>query len=264
VRESNFREQYHASIIALHRHGKRIGEPVGEIELGAGDLLLLLGDDQMYDNHSDLFLLKRHDVQLFKEKKPLLNKITPFLVLALLVTGITGILDLFMAASLAIVVFLVTKTLKFKDIKSAFDFDLAVLLVASLAIGLALSKTGAAQSVTEGVLQLGGTNPVVAISLLFIVTLFITAVISNAAAIAIVFPLAVSLAEQLDISTTPVMVAIAFAASADFMTPIGYQTNLMVYGPGNYSFKDFFKVGFPLTVLYSTACILFINWYYNL
>ncbi len=104
----------------------------------------------------------------------------------------------------------------------------------------------------------------VTISLLFAVTLFITAVISNAAALAIVFPLAVSLAHKLDISTTPVMVAIAFAASADFMTPIGYQTNLMVYGPGNYAFKDFFKVGLPLTVIYTAACILFISWYYNL
>lgn len=148
--------------------------------------------------------------------------------------------------------------------KKTFDFDLAVLLVASLAIGQALSKTGAAQLVAEGVLQLGGGQPRVAISLLFAVTLFITAVVSNAAAIAIVFPMAVSLAHQIHISTTPVMIAIAFAASADFMTPIGYQTNLMVYGPGNYAFKDFFKVGFPLTVLYTTACIFFISWYYNL
>jgi len=127
-------------------------------------------------------------------------------------------------------VFVFIKTLRFNDFKKAFDFDLAVLLIASL---------------------------------LFAVTLFITAVISNPATIAIVFPLAVSLANQLHISTTPVFVAIAFAASCDFMSPIGYQCNLMVYGPGNYSFFDFFKIGFPLTLLYSTACIIFISWYYN-
>jgi di/tricarboxylate transporter len=262
--ESNFRQRYNASIIALHRHGKRITEPLGETTLNAGDLVLLLSGDKMHNHSSDLFLLKQHDVQMMPQKKSLLKRITPFGVLAFLVLGITGVLDLFVAASLAILLFVATKTLNLKHIKNAFDIDLAVLLVASLAIGLALSKTGAADWVTNSVLQLGGTQPVVAISLLFAVTLLITAVISNAAAIAIVFPLAVSLAHQLHISTTPVMVAIAFAASADFMTPIGYQTNLMVYGPGNYSFKDFFKVGFPLTLLYSTACIIFISWYYNL
>ncbi len=165
---------------------------------------------------------------------------------------------------MAIVLFLLTKTLHFSEIRKTFDFDLAVLLVASLAIGQALTKTGAARWLVEGVLQVGGTQPVVAISLLFAITLLITAVISNAAAVAIVFPLAVFMAQQLQISTTPVLVAIAFAASADFMTPIGYQTNLMVYGPGNYSFRDFFKVGFPLTIIYASACILFISLYYNL
>jgi di/tricarboxylate transporter len=263
VQESNFREHYHASIIALHREGKRIAGSVGETILNAGDLMLLLGGDQM-QNSSDLFLLKQHDVQLIKERKTLLKKTAPFAVLLLLVLGITGVLDLFIAATLAITIFLFTKTLRFNEIRKSFDFDLAVLLVSSLAIGQALAKTGAAQWVAEGLLQLGGNKPIVAISLLFTVTLFTTAVISNAAAVAIVFPLAVSLAQQLHISTTPVMIAIAFAASGDFMTPIGYQTNLMVYGPGNYAFKDFFKVGFPLTVIYTTACILFISWYYNL
>jgi di/tricarboxylate transporter len=264
VQDSNFRQRYHASIIALHRHGKRIAGPVGDTVLNAGDLMLLLGGDKMHNNSSDLFLLKHHDVQMVNEKKTLLKKLTPFAVLLLLVLGITGVLDLFIAAALAIMLFLLTKTLLFNEIRKTFDFDLAVLLVASLAIGQALSKTGAAQWVAEGVLQLGSTQPMVAISLLFTVTLFITAVISNAAAIAIVFPLAVSLANQLHMSTTPVMIAIAFAASADFMTPIGYQTNLMVYGPGNYAFKDFFKVGFPLTLLYTVACIVFISFYYNL
>ena len=113
-------------------------------------------------------------------------------------------------------------------------------------------------------LRYGGTDPRTAIILLFTGTVLITAVISNTAAVAIVFPLALALANQLHISTTPVFVSIAFAATCVFMTPIGYQCNLMVYGPGNYSFKDFFKVGFPLTLLYMITCILFIFWYYNL
>ena len=264
VRESNFRQRYNASIIALHREGKRIAGPVGETILSAGDLMLLLGGDKMPNFETDLFLLRRHDIQLLKRKKTFLQKIAPFIALALLILGITRVVDLFIATSLAILVFIAIKTLQFKDLKKAFDFDLAVLLIASLAIGLALSKSGAAQWVATGVLRVSGTQPVAAISILFGVTLLITAVISNPATIAIVFPLAVSLANQLHISTTPVFVAIAFAASCDFMTPIGYQCNLMVYGPGNYSFRDFFKIGFPLTLVYGTACIIFISWYYNL
>jgi di/tricarboxylate transporter len=226
--------------------------------------LLLLGGDKMHNSQSDLFLLKRHDIQLIRSKKTFTNTIAPFVALALLVLGVTRVIDLFIATSLAILVFVVIKTLQFNDFKKAFDFDLAILLIASLAIGLALSKSGAAEWVAIGVLSMSGTQPVAAISLLFAVTLLITAVISNPATVAIVFPLAVSLANQLQISTTPVFVAIAFAASCDFMSPIGYQCNLMVYGPGNYSFKDFFKIGFPLTLIYGTACIIFISRYYNL
>lgn len=264
VRESNFRQRYNASIVALHREGKRIAGPVGETILNAGDLVLLLGGDKMHNHESDLFLLRRHDIKLLKGKKTFLHKIAPFVAVVLLILGITRIMDLFIATMLAILVFITIKTLKFNDLKKAVDFDLAVLLIASLAIGLALSTSGAAQWVATGVLRVSGTQPVAAISVLFGVTLLITAVISNPATIAIVFPLAVSLANQLHISTTPVFVAIAFAASCDFMTPIGYQCNLMVYGPGNYSFRDFFKIGFPLTLLYASACIIFISWYYNL
>ncbi len=102
-----------------------------------------------------------------------------------------------------------SKTLRFRDIRSVFDFDLAVLLVASLAIGLALTKSGAAQLLAQSMLQYGGTDPKTAIVLLFVTTILITAVISNAATVAIVFPLALSLAQQLHISTAPVFVAIA-------------------------------------------------------
>jgi di/tricarboxylate transporter len=137
------------------------------------------------------------------------------------------------------------------------------MLVTSLAIGLALTKSGAAKIIATAMLQYGGTDPRIAILLLFVANILITAVISNTATIAIIFPLAVALASQLHMSTTPLFVAIAFASTCVFMTPIGYQCNLMVYGPGNYSFKDFFKVGFPLTLLYATTCLVFIFWYYK-
>lgn len=264
VKDTDFRKKFNASIIALHREGKRIIGSVGETVLNAGDLLLLLGNENMPHHHADLFLLMHHDVELLSPKRSLLSKIVTFSAVVLLILGIVGEMDLFMSATLGLLLFFSAKTLKLRDVRSAFDFDLAVLLVASLAIGLALTKSGAAQLLVGSLLHYGGSNPRTQMVMLFATTVVITAVISNAAAVAIVFPLAVSMAQQLHISTAPVFVAIAFAVTCDFMTPIGYQCNLMVYGPGNYSFKDFFKVGFPLTFLYSSVCLLFIFWYYNL
>ncbi len=264
VKETDFRKRFNASIIALHRQGKRVTGPVGETVLNAGDLVLLLGSEKMPPHHADLFLLVRHDVEILSSKRSLVSKLVTFSTVILLLLGIVGIMDLFTSASVGILLFFSTKTLKFRDIRAAVDFDLAVLLIASIAIGLALTKSGAAQLIAESLLSFGGTDPRIAIILLFATTVLITAVITNAAAVAIVFPLAVSLAGTLHISTTPVFVAIAFATTCDFMTPMGYQCNLMVFGPGNYSFKDFFKVGFPLTILYSAVCLFFIFWYYNL
>jgi di/tricarboxylate transporter len=99
---------------------------------------------------------------------------------------------------------------------------------------------------------------------LFMVTIFLTALITNAAAVSIVFPIAMSMAEQMHLPYAPFFAAIAFAASGDFMTPIGYQTNLMVTGPGGYTFRDFVRVGTPLTILYVVICITFISFFYNL
>jgi di/tricarboxylate transporter len=107
-------------------------------------------------------------------------------------------------------------------------------------------------------------GPLAALSALFITTTILTSIISNAAAVAIAFPVALSMADQLNLPSTPFFVAIAFAASGDFITPIGYQTNLMIYGPGGYSFRDFAKIGIPLTLVYAVTCLLFISTFYGI
>jgi di/tricarboxylate transporter len=151
------------------------------------------------------------------------------------------------------------------EIRRELDLSLLLILVCSLAVGVALEKSGTADWIAN-ILILAGKSlgPVAVLTSLFIVTIFLTALITNAAAVSIVFPIAMSIAEQMHLPYTPFFVAIAYAASGDFMTPIGYQTNLMVYGPGGYTFKDFLKVGAPLTVLYTLICIGFIAYFYNL
>jgi di/tricarboxylate transporter len=155
--------------------------------------------------------------------------------------------------------------LNLREIRRQLDLGLLMVLVCSLAIGVALEKSGTASLIAGELMNIGRQlGPIAVISALFIVTIFLTALITNAACVSIVFPIAMSLAEQMNLPYTPFFVAIAFAASGDFITPMGYQTNLMVYGPGGYTFKDFAKVGTPLTILYALICITFISWFYNL
>jgi di/tricarboxylate transporter len=155
--------------------------------------------------------------------------------------------------------------LNLTEIRRELDLSLLMILVCSLAIGVALEKSGTAEIIAKILIGAGKSwGPIGVLSSLFLVTIILTALITNAAAVAIVFPIAMSIADQLHLSYTPFFVAIAFAASGDFMTPIGYQTNLMVYGPGGYTFKDFMRVGGPLTIIYTVICIIFISYYYNL
>ena len=155
--------------------------------------------------------------------------------------------------------------LSLAEIRRELDLSLLLILVCSLALGVALEKSGTADTIASVLVNtVKAFGPVAVLAALFLATTFLTAMITNAAAVSIVFPVAMSVAEQLHMDYTPFFVAIAFAASGDFMTPIGYQTNLMVYGPGGYTFRDFFRVGAPLTAMYIILCITFISYFYNL
>lgn len=265
IRNSDFRGRYDASIIALHRNGKRVSGKVGETVLAGGDFLLLLAGDET-ERHADeknLFLISR-PIRLRTERPWWLSGLG-FLVIFGLVAGITGMLPLFSACLLLLGILVGTRVLTLTDIRRQLDLNLLAVLVSSLAIGTALIKTGAADMAAGALLSLASDWGVVSIiAILFVSTTLVTALITNAATVSILFPVAMSLATQLHLSPTPFFVAIAFAASGDFITPIGYQTNLMVYGPGGYSFRDFFRVGLPLAIGYILTCVGFIAWYYSL
>lgn len=263
VMESDFRKKFNSSIIAVQKNGKRVTEKIGETTLSSGDLLLLLAGDVSSISSQDLLILSKDETILKNNKKSFFEVLMSFISFVFLVAGISGFIDLFIAVIVSIFVLIFIKKIKMDDIKKAIDIDLVILLIAALAIGVALTKTGAADLLAENLLLLTNEFSVIfVISILFLATIILTSLITNVAAVSIVFPIALSLSHQLGMPGTPFFVAIAFAASGDFMTPIGYQTNLMVMGPGGYTFKDFFKVGFPLTLLYTFACITFIKLYY--
>ncbi|MGB4975098.1 MAG: SLC13 family permease, partial [Cyclobacteriaceae bacterium] len=251
IKDSDFRKRYNASIVALHRNGKRVSGKVGEMTLSGGDFLLLLaGDDpRSIIQERNLFLISK-SLKVFERRPWWINTIG-LLSFITLVLGITGVVPLFTACLLILLTLVVSKVLKLTEIRRQLDLNLLLVLVCSLAIGVALVKSGAADSIANFILTyIQGFGIIPIIASLFIVTTLLTALITNAAAVSIMFPIAMSLSVFTGVPSTPFFIAIAFAASGDFITPIGYQTNLMVYGPGGYSFKDFFKVGLPLTIIY--------------
>lgn len=264
IRQSDFRNRYNASIIAIHRDGKRVSGKVGETVLAGGDFLLLLSgeDNRSTNDERNLFLISP-PVKV-KTRKPWWQNLLGLLVLIGLLSGIVGFVPLFTVCLIILASLVGLRVLSVAELRRQIDLNLLAVLVSSLAIGTALVKSGAAGTLASGIIYVGkgwGMYPVLVI--LFVTTTLVTSLITNAATVAIMFPIALSLAQLMGVDGTPFFVAIAFAASGDFITPIGYQTNLMVYGPGGYSFRDFFRVGFPLTLLYMITCISFIAWFYR-
>ncbi|MEO7992539.1 MAG: SLC13 family permease [Chryseolinea sp.] len=265
IKDSDFRKRFDASIIAIHRNGKQLPGKVGEMILAGGDFLLLLASDKIdsSDHEKDLFLVSVPQ----KVAKPRAKWLKWFGIgsFAFLLIGITGVLPLFNVCIGILLAYVLMGVLNITEIRRELDLSLLLTLVCSLAIGVALEKSGTATLLAGWLIASGQTvGPVGVLSALFIATIFLTSLITNAAAVAIVFPIAMSMAQQLHLPYTPFFAAIAFAASGDFMTPIGYQTNLMIYGPGGYTFKDFIRVGWMFTIVYIVVCVGFISYFYNI
>lgn len=265
IKDSDFRKRFDASIVAVHRNGKRVSGKVGETEISGGDFLLVLAGNHIDNSvhEKDVFFLSVP--KAIKDKKSPLTKYIGWLSFATLIAGIVYNNYLFYACLLVLCAFILFKVLSLDEIKRDLDLSLLMVLVCSFAVGVALEKSGAAMLVAGWMVSAGTVFGAVGALLgLFLVTTFLTALITNAAAVAIVFPIAMNMALQLGLAPTPFFVAIAFAASGDFITPIGYQTNLMIYGPGGYTFKDFVRVGWMFTIMYVIACVTFISYFYNL
>ncbi|MDW7694834.1 SLC13 family permease [Flammeovirgaceae bacterium SG7u.111] len=266
VKGTHFREKYDAAILAIHRNGERLSGKIGDVRLAVGDLLLITIGDEFNQKNSafnDLYVIS--ELQKFAPKNNLKTRLLFILSGLLVALSLVGIVNLFV--SLFSIVFLLFLFRKFtlEDLKNALDLDLWAILVCALALGDVMIETGTADWLTGHIVDVlmpyGTEGLLIGI---FVITVLLTSFITNTAAISIAFPLAYSLIHTLGIDGKAFYVAITFAASAAFMTPIGYQTNLMVYGPGGYNFKDYMRIGLPLTILYSIICLVYIMNVYQL
>jgi len=257
IREGKFRSRYGAVILAVGRNGERLSGKIGDIRLRPGDALLLEANPSFLEERRasrDFYLISP-----IPNSDPLRHNKAPFAIaiLILMVALVTfGIMDMLNAAALAAVLMVVTGCCSFQQGFRAIDWSVILVVAAALALGKALEVTGAAMTLSNMVLGLAESNPWIALAAVYAITTLLTEVITNNAAAAVVFPIALSLAQGLEVSFLPFAVSIMIAASASFSTPIGYQTNLMVYGPGGYKFTDFMRVGIPFNLMFWGLTVL--------
>jgi di/tricarboxylate transporter len=256
---SDFFRRYNATVIALQRRGKSIKERLGDIELEGGDTLLIQAhrDDitRLMNSDNTIITSKRTELHLRREKA----------FIALGVMGITVALAVFnvfpimVAAIIGALAMIVTRCITIQEAYDAIDWKIIFLLGGIIPLGIALEQNGVIMWLADNVLSpFSSFGPVMLLSALYLVTAVLTESMSNNAAAAILAPVAIVLAQSLNVDPRPFLIAITFAASTSFATPIGYQTNTMVYMPGGYRFIDYVKVGVPLNIIFWILATLLI------
>ncbi len=257
LKESFFREKFDAAVVGIHRNGEKLSGKLGEIPLRAGDLLLIIagGDFKRRINaDKDLYAL-----QWVKESSPSNQKSNYFLISLLTFVGLSifGFIDFFMALVLSLGSALILGLFSSQELKKQTNIDLLLILGGAITVGKAFIDTGAARIMTAPLVNaIDWLGPIGIVLCLYVVTVIFTSFVTNVAAVSVLFPIAYELIHDLGMNPTPVYLTLAFGASAAFITPIGYQTNLMVYGPGKYTFKDFVKIGLPFTLVYSLCALI--------
>ncbi len=264
VKEIRFRSEFDAAIIAIRRGNKKLEGKIGSIELKAGDVLLVLSGEDFENkaiHTSDFYVIS---------KKSRLSVLSPFAskfilsgtVIAILLSAF-GMVSLFTSLLLLFTLLLAFKLVDKKEVYHSIDLKLGVIIALALALGKAMKKSGLSEEIAEILFDtsrnFGDAGLYV---VLFVVTTFLAAYVTGKAAIAIMVPVGISLAGVTSLDYIPIILTIAFAASANFMTPHGYQTNLMVFQSGDYSYRDFMKIGLPLTLLYMVVTVLCMIYFY--
>ncbi|PZO20009.1 MAG: SLC13 family permease [Leptolyngbya foveolarum] len=256
IRESQFRTRYNAVVVAAARNGDRLTGKIGDIRIQPGDTLLLEAAADFIGKRRisrDFYL-----VSSIPNSEPIRHersRIAFILTLIMVVAAAFGWLTMLQAAVLAAVGMIAFGCCSPNQALRSIDWPVLMVIAAALALGQALDSTGAAEEIANKVIALAGNNPLWVLAAIYAVTTVLTEIITNNAAAALVFPIALSLANQLGVSSLPFVIAIMVAAAASFATPIGYQTNLMVCGPGGYKFSDFMRIGIPLNILYGVMTV---------
>jgi di/tricarboxylate transporter len=250
IREGGFRGAYNAVVVAVARSGERVPGKIGDIELQRGDVLLLEAAHSWVDtwrNRQDFYLASTvEDSAAFRHTRaPLALAILAVMVLA----AATELTTMFRASLVAAIALIATGCVSGSEARRSVEWSTLIAIAAAFGIGEGIHASGADQGLASLIFSAGASTPQAALVVFYVGTAVLTELITNNAAAALMFPFALSIAQRFGVSPMPFAIAVMFAASASFSTPIGYQTNLMVYGPGGYRFTDFLRLGLPLQLV---------------
>ncbi|ALM52828.1 SLC13 family permease [Halomonas huangheensis] len=256
VKESRFRSRYQAVILSISRDGRRLSGKLGSIQLQVGDTLLMETAQDFVDQYRYRkdFLL----VSALNDSTPPNFRKAPWalgVLAAMVIASASGLVSILEAALVAGGMMLALRCVPASKARRYVDLSVLVVIAASFALGAALTKTGAAAAVAGTITMIDGLSPWMALVLIYVLTVIFTELITNNAAAVLMFPIAVAVAEGLGVDFMPFVIAVTIAASASFMTPLGYQTNLMVLGPGGYRFTDYLRVGAPLSLVVGAIAV---------
>ena len=264
IRDARFRDRYGAVVLAVARGGDRVPGNLGNIRLRPGDVLLLEARPAFVSRqryNKDFLLINDLDTEAPRHDRALLSW---GILLVLVGLAACGVMSMLNAALVGAALVILTGCCSVGQAQKAVDMPVVLTIAASFALGGALEQTGAASYLAEAVVGFSGSNVLLALALVYLVVSILTEMLTNNAAAILMVPVVLSLTSAMGVDAEPFMFAIMLAASASFATPLGYQTNMMVMGPGGYRFGDYVRVGLPLNLLIGLASIGVIALVYDL
>lgn len=265
LEEVNFRQRYRMVVLGIHRRGKRIRRDVASIRLEFGDTLLLLGADNALNRlrqGEDILVIDRPYIPPRVQRSRIALVLA--VILGVIVTATTGLAPIETAAVVGCVFLFAAGVLKPADGYRAVKWNLLFLIFGMLSLGLAMEKTGTSAFFARGLFTVSSRwfpslpQPLVLLAGIYLLTTLLTEILTNNASAVLISGLAIGIAQALGVNPRPFIVAVALAASASFATPIGYQTNVYVYGVGGYRFSDFARIGAPLKLIFFLVAIILI------
>ena len=264
IGESKLERQHNLTLVAVARRGERIRQSPREVVLKAGDTLLLASPSRMH-LHTDSLSSMLH----FFDSSDTVNigwRTLVSSIIMVLMVGLSalGVLPLLQGAFLAAAAMLIFRCCTPDQAMKAINWDIIMVFACSVVLGLAIQKTGIAEQLATGILNVCGSNPIVVMTAVCFVGTFITEFISNTAAAAMFFPIMYDAAERMGYEPYPFLIALMVSVSSSFATPIGSPTHMLVYGPGGYRFSDFMRIGLLMNIIILIANIFIVNIIYPL
>lgn len=265
LKDLRFRQRYNATVLAIRRGEEVLRDRLGQVSLRFGDLLLVQGPRESlsgFQTTRELLVIEQSSREgLRLEKAP----ISVMIALGVIVSAAFNVMPILVSTLVGVVLMVLTGCLKAGEIYGAIRWDVIFLLAGLIPMGIAMEKSGATEWLADKILLVGNNFSGFWVLIFFyFVTTILTEILSNNAAVILMIPIAVKVAESLTLNPLAVMFTVTFAASNSFMTPIGYQTNTMVYSPGGYRFRDFTRFGAPLSLIQGIITPFLIIWLYGL